>query len=164
MQGVRKKPCSRPPQVGEHLPHIGEQFDGPQKIKSLPQLPYRPKPHQFTAYLIDYDNLLTRLKRAPMSDEDKLLILIEKVHPKTYFEIRQNPIFRNRSETYIGFREVLTEKVKEDWVETGFFSQHPTHLAVLGSEENFSVSRKRAHFCSSTHRRREQRDTHSPSQ
>ena len=65
-----------------------------------------------------------------MSDEDKLLILIEKVHPKTYFEIRQNPIFRNRSETYIGFREVLTEKVKEDWVDTGLFSQlHPIWLS-----------------------------------
>ena len=83
-------------------------------------------------------SLLSRLSPSVMSDEDKLLILIRKIIPKTFAELRQNQIYRSRSDSYLGFREVLTEKVREDWVDCGMFSSISPHLAVLSSENETS--------------------------
>ena len=71
------------------------------------------------------------------TDQDKLLALISKIHPKTFQEIRANPILRPKTDTYADMKHTLQEKVKEDWVDKKM--KNPKTLQVLAVDTPMQV-------------------------
>ena len=50
-----------------------------------------------------------------MSDQDILLILLNKVEPRTIKEMRSDRVFRDATENVEEFRPALLQKAREDW-------------------------------------------------
>jgi hypothetical protein len=86
-------------------------------IEKIPQLPQNPDPAQVANLLLELESLFGKLSENAMSDQEKFLTLLKKLHPRTYGEIRADRFYKRRSETFSDLKATLVEKVGEDWVE-----------------------------------------------
>ena len=103
--------------LGEIFPTLENDLTVRRKIEALTSLSYAPDPAQLATFLLEFETLLGKLSENSMTDQDKLLHLINKLHPKTFQELRASPVWRPHTDTYSGIKQALTEKVKEDWVD-----------------------------------------------
>ena len=103
--------------LGEIFPTLENDLTVRRKIESLQSLSYSLDPVQLATFLLDFETLLGKLSENSMTDQDKFLHLINKLHPKTFQELRESPVWRPRTDTYPGIKQALTEKVKEYWVD-----------------------------------------------
>ena len=87
------------------------------KIELLTPLSYAPDPAQLATFLLDFGTLLGKLSENSMTDQDKLLHLINKLHPKTFQELQASPVWRPHTDTFSGIKQALPEKVKDDLVD-----------------------------------------------
>ncbi len=60
-------------------------------LEKIPQLPANPEPSQVAQLFIDFEENLSRLSKDAMSEQEKLIFLVKKLHPKTFlgFATRQ---------------------------------------------------------------------------
>ncbi len=72
---------------------------------------------------VEFEDIFARLSSGAMSDQDKFLFLVKKLHPKTFGELRQDRFYKHRTEDYQSLKEALLEKSKEDWLEKHLFNQ-----------------------------------------
>ena len=103
--------------LGEIFPTLENVLTIRRKIESLPTLGYAPEPQVLASFLLEFETLSGKLSAHAWTDQDKLLSLIGKLHPKTFQEIRAHPFWRSRTDTYQEMKSSLQEKVKEDWIE-----------------------------------------------
>ena len=76
-----------------------------------------------------------------MSEQEKLLMLTSKVNSKTFAEIRANPNYRPKTQNYHDFREMLIEKVQEDWVDKKMgFSLFSKNFAMQDQQSTIDSS------------------------
>ena len=92
-------------------------------MQKVPVLPKEPHQNELEQIIIELDELFSRLSNESMSDQDKLLILVSKVHTQMWKEIRQDKIYKLRCDTFDHFKEVLREKVSEDYLERYLYTQ-----------------------------------------
>ena len=123
--------------LGEIFPTLENDLTLRKKIEALPPLPYGPEPPQVVTFLLEFENLAHKLTANAWTDQDKLLALISKIHPKTFQEIRANPILRPKTDTYADMKHTLQEKVKEDWVDKKM--TNPKTLQVLAVDTPMQV-------------------------
>ena len=103
--------------LGEIFPTLENDLTIRRKLESLTPLNYSPEPQHLANFLLEFDTLLGKLTEQAMTDQDKLLLLISKLNSKTFQEIRANFTWRPHTDSYAGLKQVLQEKVKEDWVD-----------------------------------------------
>jgi hypothetical protein len=115
--------------LGEIFPTLENDLTIRKKIESLQPLGYAPEPQVLAAFLLDFETLASKLSPGAWTDQDRLLSLISKINPRTFQEIRSHPTFRPRTDTFLEFKQVLQEKVKEDWVDRKLVT--PKQLQVL---------------------------------
>ena len=72
--------------LGEIFPTLENDLTLRRKIKALPPLPRGPEPPQVVTFLLEFENLATKLTANAWTDQDKLLALISKIHPKTFVQ------------------------------------------------------------------------------
>ena len=87
------------------------------KIEKVPTLTYLPEPCQVAQLFLELESLFARLTPGAMSEQEKYLVLLKKIHPKSFAEIRSDRFFKRRSETYSEMKEVRLSKTGEDWME-----------------------------------------------
>jgi len=75
-----------------------------------------------------------KLSAHAFTDQDKLLALISKLHPKTFAEIRSERTWRSQTDNYTDMKGVLQAKVKEDWVQR---PKNPVTFALLVFKMDF---------------------------
>jgi len=73
------------------------------------------EPHQGTGFLLDFETLMRKMSPEAWTDQDKILSLISKLHPKTFQELSSNPSFRPPADSYSDLKAALHRKVQEDW-------------------------------------------------
>ena len=87
------------------------------KLGKVVQLPYSPDPSAVAQLFIDIEEVFGKMSADSMSDQEKFLILLKKIHPRTFQEMRQDRFYKRRSETYAELKQSLYEKAEEDWQE-----------------------------------------------
>ena len=73
--------------LGEIFPTLENDLTIRRKIESLPTLGYAPEPQVLASLLLEFETLSGKLSTHAWIDQDKLLFLIGKLHPKTFQEI-----------------------------------------------------------------------------
>ena len=105
-------------------------------LSSMQQLPYQPSPQLLAEFFLKFDDLMSKLSVEAMSNQEKLLLVTGKIHPKTLSEMRSNNIFRRRTEKFPEICEALREKVHDDWTDRtlGFGVTSSRGLNILSSD------------------------------
>lgn len=86
-------------------------------LDKIPLLPYQPEPSVVAQMFFDIEERLAELTDNAMSDQEKLILLIKKVHPRTYQEMRQDRFYKDKMSTFFLLKESLLSKTMEDWTE-----------------------------------------------
>jgi hypothetical protein len=92
-------------------------------IEKVPSLPANPDPAIVAQLFLELEELFARMTKGSMSDQEKFLVLVKKLHPKTFGELRGDRHYKHRTEDYGSLKEAILEKVKEDWLERHLFQQ-----------------------------------------
>ena len=97
------------------------------KLEKVPSLAHNCEPAQVAQLFLELEELMVKMSKGAMSDQEKFIMLTKKIHPKTYQEMRADRFFKRRTETYGDLKSALFEKVEEDWQEK--------HLVQLKKEQ-----------------------------
>lgn len=87
------------------------------KLEKTISLPHCPEPAQVAQMFIDLEEIFGKMSRGAMSDQEKFLLLMRKIHPRTFQEMRQDRFYKRKCENYEDLKESLFEKAEEDWQE-----------------------------------------------
>ena len=93
------------------------------RLRKIPILPKEPSPQEVETMLLKMEEVLSLLSPEAMSDQEKLLTLISKLHPQTFKEIRQDRSDRRQCDNYNSLKTLLREKAREDFFERYLFQQ-----------------------------------------
>ena len=66
--------------------------------------------------LVDFEEILSHLSPAAMSDQEKFLVLLKKLHPKSLSDLRSDRFYKHRTEDFQSMKSVLIDKANEDWL------------------------------------------------
>jgi hypothetical protein len=80
-------------------------------LEKLSQLPQSPEPALVAQLFVEMEELFSRMSAGSMSDQEKFIMLIKKLHPKTFSELRSDRYYKHRSEDYKSLKTALLEKV-----------------------------------------------------
>jgi len=80
----------------------------------MQSLGYGIKPHQVTALFLEFEILIGQLSPEAWTDQHKLLSLISNLHPKTFQELRFDPIFLGPDGQNSDLKASSHRKVQED--------------------------------------------------
>jgi hypothetical protein len=105
-------------------------------VEKLPQLTANPDPAAVAQLFVEVEEIFTRMSPGSLSDQEKFILLIKKLHPKTFGELRGDRYYKHRTETYQSLKEALLEKAKEDWLERQLFAQKKQVLQTLDAQPN----------------------------
>ena len=67
-----------------------------------------PQNHMAAHSSLIFEELISHLSKGAMSDQEKFLLLVRKVHFRTWAEIRADWYYRSRSEDYASLKATLT--------------------------------------------------------
>eukprot|EP00667_Euglena_gracilis_P018002 EG_transcript_19051 len=86
-------------------------------IDKLPALYQNPEPQDIKKLFIELDNLMARLSPQAMSEQEKFLVLLRKLHPRMYADIRADRFYKHRSETFTDLRKAIIKVLEtKNWV------------------------------------------------
>ena len=109
-------------------------------LRKITQLPQNPDPSAVATIFLEIEEIFVRLTPGAMSDQEKFLILMEKVHPKTFSDLRQDRYYKHRTQDYASLKLALIEKANEDWLERHLLQQKKQSLQPLTETEPASVN------------------------
>ena len=66
-----------------------------------------------------------------MSEQEKFLLLVKKLHPKYFQELRSDRYFKHRTQDFDSLKKAIIEKSQEDWVERNLINQKKQLLQPL---------------------------------
>ena len=92
-------------------------------LDKLPQLASSPDPATVAQLFVEMEEIFIRMSPGCLSDQEKFIMLIKKLHPKTFGELRSDRYYKHRTESYTSLKEALLEKSKEDWMKRQLFAQ-----------------------------------------
>lgn len=107
------------------FPKIENDLSVRQQLEKLPFLQYAPEPQMAAHFFLIFEELISHLSNGAMSDQEKFLLLVRKVHFRTWAEIRADRYYRSRSEDYASLKATLTEKFSEDYTEKHLLPKQP---------------------------------------
>jgi len=114
------------------------------RLRHLQGLPKDPSPSQIEVLLLEMESLLARMQPNAFSPQDKLLLLMEKLHPEAWRALRERREWRPRTEDYQSLKELIREKARDDFIEKHLFhrNKEPTKkvFAVEASQSSTQVS------------------------
>ena len=105
-------------------------------VEKLPQLTANPDPAAVAQLFVELEEIFARMSPGSLSDQEKFILLIKKLHPNTFGELRGDRYYKHRTETYQALKEALLEKTKEDWLERQLFAQKKQVLQTLDAQPN----------------------------
>jgi len=92
-------------------------------VDKMPQLPANPDPATVAQLFVEIEEVFARMSPRCMSDQEKYIVLIKKLHPKTFGELRSDRYYKHRTENFEALKDALLEKSKEGWMERQLFVQ-----------------------------------------
>ena len=92
-------------------------------LEKAPRLPAKPDPAAVAQLFVEFEEILARLSPEAMSDQENFLLLLKKLHPSTFQELRADRHYKHRTQDFLQLKQALIEKVNEDWLERQLFSQ-----------------------------------------
>ena len=99
------------------FPHLENDLSIRLLLDKIPPLIFQPEPSTVAQMFFEIEELLVELTENAMSDQEKLILLIKKIHPRTYNEMRQDRFFKNKMASFSDLKNALLDKVMEDWTE-----------------------------------------------
>jgi hypothetical protein len=93
------------------------------RLEKLSPLPSNPDPESVAQLILEISEVFSRLSATAISDQDKLLILVRKIHGKTWSEMRSDRYYKSRTSNFYDLKEALLEKAQEDWLERNLTQQ-----------------------------------------
>ena len=108
------------------------------KLDRITPLPPNPDPELVAQLALEIEEVFVRLSPSAMSDQDKLLILVKKIHAKTWSELRSDRYYKQRTSTFLDLKEALLEKSQEDWLERNLTQQKKQTLNPLDQPESLN--------------------------
>ena len=119
-----KKLISESTSLSEILQHMSKLFPKldndltlSSKLDKIQPLVQNAEPSQVAQLFLEMEELMNRISKGAMSDQEKFILLTKKIHPRTYTEMRSDRFLKRRTETYSDLKSALLEKVEEDWQE-----------------------------------------------
>ena len=87
------------------------------QLEKLAPLHYLPDASAVVLLFQKMEDLFSRVSDGAMSEQDKLILLISKIHDKTFKEMRSERVFRSKTEDYEELKVALQEKATEEWAD-----------------------------------------------
>ena len=109
-------------------------------LRKISQLPQNPEPSAVATLFLELEEIFVRLSAQAMSDQEKFLLLMEKVHPKTFQDLRQDRYYKHRTQDYQSLKSALIEKANEDWLERHLLQQKKQSLQPLVESQSTKPS------------------------
>ena len=106
------------------------------KLDKIPQLSATPEPSDIAKLILEVEETMAKLSTEAMSPQEKLLLLVRKLHPKTFGELRADCHYKHRVTDYESLKEALLEKSLEDWLEKHLFMQKKQLLQPMVETPN----------------------------
>ena len=78
-------------------------------------------PQEVESLLIEMEELFSRMTPGALGLQESLLILVSKIHPMTWKEIRAERLNRRKCDSYESLKDLLREKAKDDHLERYLF-------------------------------------------
>ena len=103
-------------------------------LDKIPALGAQPDPPIVAQLFLEIEEIFSRMSAGSMSEQEKFLALIKKLHPKTFAELRGDRYYKHRCEDYISLKDAILEKSKEDWLERHLFAQKKQVLQTLDAQ------------------------------
>jgi hypothetical protein len=126
------------------FPKLETDFSLEEKLQKLALLSKDPTPTQLEVMLLEIESLMARMTPESLSQQEKLLLLMQKLHPELWRQLRERREWRPRTETYTDLKELLREKAKDDFIEKQLFHRSNPNTnnpkKVLPMEESTSSS------------------------
>ena len=117
-----------------------------QKLDKVPGLPHRPEPAAVAQLFVDVEEILGKMSAGAMSDQEKFITLSRKIHPKTYSEMREDRLYKGRTETFADLKSASFEKAEEDWLERNIMQLKRENVHTLGDPDSSSPTNPGALF------------------
>ena len=122
--------------ISQLFPKVENSISIRQQLGKVPGLQRDASPAEVETLLLELDNLFSKLPSDSFSEEERLLLLVSKLNPETWREIRAERTWRNRCDSYESLKELLREKSKDDNLERYLFSQvHKRERGFFMGEE-----------------------------
>lgn len=109
--------------ISQVFPKVENSISLRQQLQKIPPLQREPTPMEVEQLLLELETILAKFHANSLSDEEKVLTLVGKLHPQMWKEIRSERKFRPRCETFASLKELLREKTTDDANERYMFSQ-----------------------------------------
>ena len=136
-----KKLMSESTSLSEILQHMSKLFPKldndltlRSKLDKIQPLVQNAEPSQVAQLFLEMEELMNKMSKGAMSDQEKFILLTKKIHPRTYTEMRSDRFFKRRTETYSDLKSALLEKVEEDWQERHLVQLRKEHVHALQDE------------------------------
>lgn len=117
------------------FPRLENDISLREALKRIPQLPREPEPQQVAQLLLEFEDIIARMSPEALGEQEKLLMLITKVHPQTFQELRKDRLWKRRTESFDDLKNVLQEKAQEDFFERHIFSQKKQALHTIQAQD-----------------------------
>ena len=67
-------------------------------LEKIPQLPQSPEPSSVAQLFVEFEEILARLTPNALSEQEKFLMLVKKLHPKSFAELRADRYYKQRTQ------------------------------------------------------------------
>ena len=69
-------------------------------LEKIPQLPPAPEPAQVKKLLLDFEELVSKMTQDALGSQETFLLLMKKLHPRTFQEMRSDRLYKRRTEKF----------------------------------------------------------------
>lgn len=102
-------------------------------LQKVPVLSKEPTPSEIEHLILDLEVLFSKFPMNCLSNDEKVLTLVSKLHPNTWKEMRSDKEIRSKCNDYENLKSALREKMRDDLAERFLFTQmqnKTTHRAL----------------------------------
>jgi len=100
-------------------------------LEKIPQLPPSPEPAQVKKLFVDFEEVVSKMSPEALGSQEKFLLLVRKLHPRTFQDMRLDRHYKRRTETFEELKSALLEKAQEHWLDRHIFQQKRQVLHIL---------------------------------
>ena len=109
--------------INQVFPKVENSISVRQQLAKILPLQRETSPQEVESLLLEMETLFLKLPPEAFSEEEKGLLLVSKIPPQTWKEIRSERCWRNRCDSFESLKELLREKVRDDTLERFLFAQ-----------------------------------------
>ena len=96
------------------FPRVENDFTLRNLLDKIAVLSASPEPAAVAQWLVEFEEIVSRLSKGAMSEQDDFLLLVKKLHPKSFQDLRADRYYKHRTQDFASLKNAIMEKAQED--------------------------------------------------